>query len=133
MQSENRFLDDLAKVASGALGTLQSAREEASSRIRDQFDRWLGSLDLVARDEFDAVAAMAKAAREENAVLGKRIVALEAALGIADRSAKTGSAKKATTKKPAAKKAASKKPAAKKAVKKGTAKKAPTRKPATKS
>ena len=128
MQTENRFLDDLAKLASGALGTLQGAREEAAARIRDQLDRWLDDLDLVTREEFDAVAAMAKAARKENTAHVKRIAALEAALGIAAKPAKKRAAKKAAAKKSAPKKAAAKKP-----VKKPVAKKAPAARRARKS
>ncbi len=115
MQTENRFLDDLAKLASGALGTLQGARAEAAARFRDQLDRWLDDLDLVTREEFDAVAAMAKAARKENMALGKRIAALEAALGVTAKPARNSSAKKAAPKKPATKPVAKKARAAKRA------------------
>ncbi len=132
MQTENRFLDDLAKLASGALGTLQGARAEAAARFRDQLDRWLNDLDLVTREEFDAVAAMAKAARKENIALEKRIAALDAALGIAAKPAKKSAAKKAAPKKAAAMKAAAKK-SVKKPVKKPVAKKAAAAKRARKS
>ncbi len=128
MQTENRFLDDLAKLASGAFGTLQGVRDEAAARIRDQLDRWLTDLDLVTREEFDAVAAMAKAARKENIALGKRLAALDAALGIAAKPAKKSAAKKTAPKKAAAMKAAAKKP-----VKKPVAKKAAAAKRARKS
>ena len=80
MQSQNRFLDDLARVASGALGVATGMREEVESRLRDQFERVLARLDLVTREEFDAVRAMAVKAREEQETLAERLAALEAAL-----------------------------------------------------
>lgn len=79
MQTDNKILDDLARVASSALGTLQGVRDEVEVRLRDQFERILSSMDLVTREEFDAVKAMAAAARSENEALKKRIDALEAA------------------------------------------------------
>jgi len=78
MQTDNRLLDDLARVASGALGTLQGVKSEVTARLRDQFERVLAELDLVSREEFDAVKAMAAAARSENEALAKRLEALEA-------------------------------------------------------
>ena len=59
MQTDNKFLDDLARVASGALGSLQGVRDEIAARVRDQFDRFVADRDLVSREEFDAVKAMA--------------------------------------------------------------------------
>ncbi len=80
MQTDNRILDDLARIATGALGTLQGARGEVEALIRQQFERILADMELVERDEFEAVKAMAAAAREENEQLAERIAALEAAL-----------------------------------------------------
>ncbi len=78
MQSQNRFLDDLARVASGALGVAAGMREEVESRLRDQFERVLARMDLVTRDEFEAVKEMAAKARAEQEDLAARLAALEA-------------------------------------------------------
>lgn len=93
MQTDNRLLDDLARVATGALGTLQGVREEVTARLRDQFERVLADLDLVTKEEFDAVKAMAAAARAENEALAKRVAALEAVRKPAKAAAKTTPAK----------------------------------------
>lgn len=82
MQSDNRLLDDLARVASGALGGLQGFKDEVVARLRDQFERVLADLDMVPREEFDAVKAMAAEARTQNEALAARLAALEAKLGI---------------------------------------------------
>ena len=79
MQTDNRFLDDIAKLATSALGTLQSARDEAQARIRDQFERMIAGMDLVKREEFEAVRAMAQKARRENEALARRVAELEQA------------------------------------------------------
>lgn len=81
MQSDNRLLDDLARVASGALGGLQGFKDEVTARLRDQFERVLADLDMVPREEFDAVKAMAAEARAQNEALAARLAALEAKLG----------------------------------------------------
>ncbi|MSP52285.1 MAG: accessory factor UbiK family protein [Alphaproteobacteria bacterium] len=80
MQTDNRFLDDIARLATSAIGTLQNARDEATQRIRDQFERLIAGMDLVKREEFDAVKAMAQKARMENERLAARIAALETAI-----------------------------------------------------
>jgi BMFP domain-containing protein YqiC len=100
MQTQNKLLDDLARVASGALGVAAGMREEVEARLRDQFARVLGHMDLVTREEFEAVRAMAVKAREEQEVLEDRVAALERALA-----AKTKSAAGAKARKPAAAKA----------------------------
>jgi BMFP domain-containing protein YqiC len=81
MQSRNKFLDDLAQLATNAMGVAQGAREEAETAFRSMIDRWLADRDFVTREEFDAVRAMAQKAREENEALRTRIAALEAAAG----------------------------------------------------
>ena len=78
MQTDNRILDDLAKVATSALGTLQGVRGEVEERMRAQFERVLASMEIVTREEFDVVRAMAAAARTENEELRARLDALEA-------------------------------------------------------
>lgn len=78
MQTSNRFFDDLSKLMTNAMGVAQGARSEAENAMRGLIDRWLADRDLVTREEFDAVRAMAVKAREENAALAARIAALEA-------------------------------------------------------
>ena len=78
MQSQNRFFDDIARVASGAVGAISGVRGEIEARIRDQLERLLAGMDLVSREEFEAVKAMAVKAREEQELLLRRIEALEA-------------------------------------------------------
>jgi BMFP domain-containing protein YqiC len=80
MQTQNRLLDDLARVATGALGVAAGMRGEIEARLRDQFERILARIDLVTREEFDAVKAMAAKARAEQERLEDRLAALEAKL-----------------------------------------------------
>jgi hypothetical protein len=80
MQSQNRFFDDLARVAAGAMGTLSGVRSEVETRIREQLERVLAGMDLVSRDEFEAVKAMAAKARAEQEDLQKRVAGLESRL-----------------------------------------------------
>ena len=77
MQSENRLFEDFVKVMNGAAGTLAGMTREAQAAMQDRAKEWIGGLDLVSREEFEAVKAMAVAAREENAALAARIAALE--------------------------------------------------------
>jgi BMFP domain-containing protein YqiC len=77
MQSQNRFFDDLAKVAAGAMGTLSGMKSEVESRVREQLERVLAGMDLVSRDEFEAVKAMAAKARSEQEDLQRRVDELE--------------------------------------------------------
>jgi BMFP domain-containing protein YqiC len=80
MQSQNRFFDDLARVAAGAMSTFSGVKSEVESRVREQFERVLAGMDLVSRDEFEAVKAMAAKARSEQEDLGKRVAELESRL-----------------------------------------------------
>jgi hypothetical protein len=80
MQSQNRFFDDLARVAAGAVGTLSGVKSEVASRLREQLERVLAGMDLVSREEFEAVKAMAAKARAEQEDLGKRVADLESRL-----------------------------------------------------
>ena len=77
MQSQNRFFDDIARVAAGALGTLSGVKSEVETRLREQLERVLAGMDLVSRDEFEAVKAMAAKARSEQEDLAKRVAELE--------------------------------------------------------
>ena len=80
MQSQNRFFDDVARVASGAVGAIAGVRGEVEARLRDQLERVLAGMDLVSREEFEAVKAMAAKAREEQELLLRRVEGLEAKL-----------------------------------------------------
>jgi BMFP domain-containing protein YqiC len=79
MQSQNRLFDDFVKMMNGAAGTVAGMTREAEGAMRDRFRDWIGGLDMVSRDEFEAVKAIAVAAREEAQALRIRIEALEAA------------------------------------------------------
>ncbi|MBX3598169.1 MAG: accessory factor UbiK family protein [Rhizobiaceae bacterium] len=76
----NRLLDDLAKLMTDAAGAAQGVRREVETAFRAQAERLLNNMDVVQREEFDAVADMARKAREENVKLAARIEALEAQL-----------------------------------------------------
>jgi len=83
MQSQNRLFDDLVKVLNGAAGTVAGMTREAQDSMRERARDWVGGLDMVSREEFDAVKAMAVAAREEADALKARVAALEVATGTA--------------------------------------------------
>ncbi len=80
MQSQNPFFDDLARVASGAMGALSGLRAEMEAMIHQQMERFTSKLDLVPREEFEVVRAMAAKARMEQEAQEIRITALEAQL-----------------------------------------------------
>jgi BMFP domain-containing protein YqiC len=84
MQSQNRLFDDFVKVMNGAAGTLAGMTREAQAALQERARDWIGGLDLVTREEFEAVKAMVVAAREENAALGARLEALEGKTGKVD-------------------------------------------------
>ena len=85
---ENRILDDLAKVAAGAMGGVAGVRQEVEARLRQQFERVLANMDVVSREEFEVVKAVAVKARMEQVALAARLAALEERL---KDSAETGS------------------------------------------
>ena len=80
MQQGHKFLDDMSKLMTNAMGVAQGARTEAETAMKGFIDRWMADRDFVTREEFDAARAMAQKAREENAALAARIAALEAGL-----------------------------------------------------
>ena len=80
MQSRSRILDDLARVTAGAASTLTGIKKEIEALVRQRIERLLADMDLVPRDEFDAVKAMAVKARTDQEGLEKRLAALEARL-----------------------------------------------------
>jgi BMFP domain-containing protein YqiC len=77
MQTRNKVFDDFAQLMQNALGVAQGAKVEAETALKGLVDRWLADRNLVTREEFDAVRAMAEKAREENEALKARIDALE--------------------------------------------------------
>lgn len=77
MQTRNKILDDLSQLMTNAMGVAQGAKDEAETALNGVIDRWLAERDLVTREEFDAVRAMAQKAREENEALKARLDALE--------------------------------------------------------
>ncbi|MEH6630087.1 MAG: accessory factor UbiK family protein [Halopseudomonas aestusnigri] len=103
MQTQNRILDDLAKVASSAMGAAAGMRGEVEARIREQFERIITQMDIVPREEFDAMKAVAVKAREEGEDLGQQVTLLEARLAKleagANQAPKTSAPKKAASKK----------------------------------
>lgn len=78
MQTRSKMFDDLSQLFTNAMGVAQGAKTEAETAMRGLVDRWLAERNLVTREEFDAVRAMAQKAREENEALKARIAALEA-------------------------------------------------------
>ena len=80
MQKDSRLFDDLARVAGGAMSSFGALRDEAEARLRDRLERILERMDLVRRDEFDAVKEIAAKARSEQEALTLRVEQLEKAL-----------------------------------------------------
>lgn len=79
-QTTGRFFDELGKLITDAAGAAEGVRKEIESVVRAQAERMLRDLDVVQREEFEAVKAMAQKAREDNEALKARIAALEAAI-----------------------------------------------------
>lgn len=98
MQSENRVFDDFVKMVNGVAGTFAGMGREAEASAREKMREWMGGMDFVSREEFDAVKAMAAKARDENDTLNARVAALEAKLG-----GTTGKPRGAPKRKPGAK------------------------------
>ena len=80
MDKDSRLFDDLARMANGAMSSFAALRDEAEARLREQAEHVAASMDLVRRDEFEAVQASAAKAREDNEVLAERVAALETRL-----------------------------------------------------
>ncbi|MEZ5792649.1 MAG: accessory factor UbiK family protein [Nitratireductor sp.] len=96
-QGQNRIFDEFAKLMTDAAGAAQGVKREVETAFRSQAERFMADMDLVKRDEFEAVREMAANARAENELLKKRIEALEAQIG-------DGSPEKPARKAPAGKK-----------------------------
>src|SRR5580658_408567 len=80
-QTQSKFFDDLSRLMTDAAGLAEGARREAQTFARTQMERMMAGMDVVKRDEFEAVKEMAARARDENEKLASRIAALEARLG----------------------------------------------------
>ncbi len=120
MQTDNRLFDDLAKVANGALHTMSGVRDEIENRVRERVERWLNDMDMVPREEFDAIKAVAQTARKEQEALTAKVEALESRLAALEGARPAAKPARAVSKKTTAGSGAK-------------AKKAPARKPATRS
>lgn len=96
MQTQNKLIDDFVKMVNSAAGTLAGVGREAEASMREKAKDFVGGMDFVSREEFEAVKEMAAAARDEADALKARIDALEAAKG--PSKAKAPASK--TTKKP---------------------------------
>ena len=92
MQTSNRFFDDLAKMAGGAASALVGVKQELDAMVRQRLERAVASLDLVTRDEFEAVRALAANARAAQESLEQRLAALEARLAATGPEATAGDA-----------------------------------------
>jgi BMFP domain-containing protein YqiC len=79
-QTSNRFFDEVAKLMNDAAGVAGGVRREFDTMVRTQAEKYLRDLEVVQREEFEAVKDMARLAREENEALKARIAALEAKL-----------------------------------------------------
>lgn len=133
MQTTGKLFDDMAKVASGAMGTLGGMREEAEAAFRQRLERLLTDMDVVPREEFDAMADVARRAREEQERLSETVAALEARIAALESGAagKSGPAKASAAKTVRSRKARAK-AAPKAAAKRGAtarAKASPSAKP----
>lgn len=84
--TQTRFFDELAKLMTNAAGAAQGVRREVDTLVQSQMERVLNNMELVKREEFEAVKAMAARAREENEALQARLAVLEAKLGTAGAS-----------------------------------------------
>ena len=77
MQTQNKFFDDIARVAGGALGAIGGLKEEIERMVHQVTEKALSRMDMVSREEFEAVKAMASQARMENEALAARLAELE--------------------------------------------------------
>ncbi|MEE9313206.1 MAG: accessory factor UbiK family protein [Rhizobiaceae bacterium] len=117
-QGPSRIFDEFAKLMTDAAGVAQGARREVEGALKGQAERFMGQMDIVHRDEFEAVKEMAARARMENAELRKEIEALKKLVGGGAKKKPTAKAAPSATSKTSAKKPAKKAPAKKLAAKK---------------
>src|SRR3974390_621572 len=90
-QTSNRFLDEIGRLMNDAAGAAQGVKREVDALWRSQAEKFLRDMDLVKREEFEAVKDMARLAREENEALKARITALESKLGASQSAPNAGS------------------------------------------
>jgi BMFP domain-containing protein YqiC len=90
-QTNNRFFDEIGRLMNDAAGAAQGVKREVDALWRNQAEKFLRDMDLVKREEFEAVKDMARLAREENEALKARIAALEAKVGGSDSAPNSGS------------------------------------------
>ena len=98
MQSQNRLFDDLARVASGAVGALADVRGEMEELFRQRLERYLAEAEMVPRDEFDTIKGVAVKAREAQELLEARVAALEAEIAALKKLTRGAPLKKADPK-----------------------------------
>jgi len=91
-QTNSRFFDEIGRLMNDAAGAAQGVKREVDALWRNQAEKVLRDLDIVKREEFEAVKDMARLAREENEALKARIVVLEARLGVSAAAPDAGSA-----------------------------------------
>ena len=84
MQTESTLFDELARAMTGDMGMAQGLQEEVKSFLRAQADRVISEMDLVGREEFEAMKQLATDARAEADALKERLAAIEEKLGLAD-------------------------------------------------
>ncbi len=94
MASANKFVDDMSRVVSGAAGVAQGAMKEAETTMKGWTRKWVNDQGFVSRDEFQAVAEMAKKARQENDTLRKELEALQARVDVLEAKKVKAAAKK---------------------------------------
>jgi BMFP domain-containing protein YqiC len=92
-QTTNRFFDELGRLMNDAAGAAQGMKREVDAVVRNQAEKILNDLEIVKREEFEAVKEMARLAREENEALKARIVVLEGKLGTVKAGPDLGSVK----------------------------------------
>ena len=81
MQTRNRLLGDIARVANGAAGVATGMRDEIESIVQQRLERVLSRLNLVTREEFDVIKELAVKARQEQEALQKRLDEIDKELG----------------------------------------------------
>jgi BMFP domain-containing protein YqiC len=92
-QTSNRFFDEIGRLMNDAAGAAQGVKREVDTVVRNQAEKILRDLDIVKREEFEAVKDMARLAREENEALKARIATLEAKLGVSSSAPDVGAMK----------------------------------------
>ena len=77
MSSEKHFIDDLTRVASGALGAIGNVKGEVEAKLKESIQNFFDEMDYVTREEFEVIKEMSQKAREENSVLKERLKSME--------------------------------------------------------